>query len=56
MLKKEDKGYWTWCASRENHYTKGTPKSRSCYLVCLSVSLLPLYQLYQIGSIFRCQL
>ena len=26
------------------------------YLVCLSVSLLPLCQLYQIGSIFRCQL
>jgi len=35
---------------------KGTPKSRPSYLVCLFVSLLPLYQLYQIGSIFRCQL
>ena len=26
------------------------------YLVCLSVNLLPLYQLYQIGNIFRSQL
>jgi len=26
------------------------------YLVCLSVSSLHLYQLYQIGSRFRCQL
>ena len=54
--KKEDKGNWSWCASHENHYTKALRRVALVYLICLSVSSLHLHQLYQIGSIFRCQL